>query len=548
MNAYYWGLAGDLMLMILFYWLVNHLYRKRKELTLERYYWGKRPNDIIQNQIVNMSGKREREFFDLLYNIYLIMVGWLMLLIVITLSVNHKNIWWKNIGDYCNQIVGLALTIVIGTFTVVGFILSVSKSYYITFSLKDLLEYIKIKEKLNHLFLYMFIILFSYFISPIIENNFSQSLFWSVKCLQPYCFALLVWSSGSACWKLLSVVVSEPRFEYEVLKTVRQKYWMVKEKQKYNCKVENSDAKQCIDKNVSLDGVTKDFAYLIMNCESSVSGLKNIREVKFISIPLFYKNLRWLRFICSVKNNFYCFCIMLGKDMLLAPYFNYKYFGELCFISLIVFILSTVWGCFFLSERNFYFFYDAQNIYLKTKMTKKLVGMYHKRNRRCGCKNFLIDIQNILSFYKYFLIQVENKDLPEKLIVLTINRMKTMNEETGKGNDLKHKMYILIIMMMYYFRYEQNSIKGTDNINLIQELKNNIQEVLEYKEYNIKENDDLRNWMDALISSINRETDKNDLTKLKNPLFSKFQDDLCKTMKASKPTRRVGVRTNSWTI
>jgi len=182
----------------------------------------------------------------------------------------------------------------------------------------------------------------------------------------------------------------------------------------------------------------------------------------------------------------------------------------MCGILISVFLLTTNNICLSkIIDSRFLFFLPPQDFKFKCDKIRRKKFI---KNVNYGYNVDVISMKNLLSFYKYILLQkpstedlIENCEEAKVLFEKQVSRKIVKKNHEGK----------------YEYKIDN------DNKVTVSELVKCIEhEGCDFLEYYHNKHVILKQWMNALVSSINLETEINNIRKLENKILNQFFDEI----------------------
>lgn len=492
--------AVEIIVLLIINWDIYKEYGD-KQIDEEMRYWGKKGE--VKTRSIIFEG------LNLLVYITVYFFGLAIIWYIVQDAIKSDKIFWNDMSELCNDILSDTLTIVIGITSMLGIIVGINKNYYITFSIKDIIYKLKFKEKIVATYVCTALIVIIHFVSPIFEWHHKREVTASCKLLKVYCFLSVVFFCGKIAYDLITIILSETKFEYECLKDLNSKIWRISV-------IENIETQ-----NISTEGTKKDVSYLCNILEKNIKKTKGLVEISFHSNFIEMENSSF-----KFKDRAIWATLILVIDIILCYQILDVNLGTFIVgIMGSIMLLLLTYGWFKLKRPNGFLLSYASQCFCVNNREGTYKRMIIGKNRKY--RRIIYSMIDLLSLYKFFLLcDIEANDKEKTYVnLLDLFEKEIRKKISLKADDEKVLYYVIILLTGAYLRYEVASDEEKEKViqNVTELLRDEKNYFLGYYE---KNENIIKQWMNALVSSINRETDPNDIKKLKNTELEKFYSKL----------------------
>ncbi len=482
---------GNIVILSIVYKYNKQILNEEDIFELKKFYWGRKKD--------YRRYTRKWDFDDniLFFSIYFSITLFIMVLALVLYG-KYPSLW-TGTGIYINEIPEILLNTFLGTFAIIGIAAVINKNHFITFSITDILEYFKIKDKM---FKMMFLVIVSFIIyfSSAILHNINIELYFAVKSLNMLNFLYFIYYTFNVCWITGSVFMSNSSFELKILDNLYQNF-IYKD----------------IDINTNKwdkDGVVYNLEYLLDRYCSLRENIKwnKLTRVRFDSI---YKNIKECKYIaCKAVVIYYSFIVAFSALILI---YNFDIWILIFIIVVYVIMAVITYAVYPLRIGLTNTVFSRCGYFLRYKIVKKYA--VNTIRPLSSWYKFVNSLQCILYIYK-IAINKEGTDENKNIEIEIIKYIQCRNQNARCDCDL-------LLCLILYLKYENNNdIKNWDDIYI--EILNGT-----CKEYLIDTNNITFQIINAVISDINRNSNgdynnkiqANDL-KLNNKMLYNFHDEL----------------------
>lgn len=475
--------------IIFFAGLKGNNFKKGSSMSeVRRYYYGNKGKIKYIKKI---------DYSTLIFDGFWVLFGYIFILFFIYILVlevyeNIPNIWIET-GKYIDEIPQLMINTFLGAFAVIGIATAINKKHFITFTIIDIFESYKIRNKIFNMILLICSTNIIFYISVIMKNMNIQKYYFSFKSLIFINFILFLYFTLRTCWIAGSICTSNPRFELKGLDHLYENFWY-------------TDIKMDTDK-WDTTGVEHNMEYLLQSYKEALKkiSLSKLENVKFVSILEDNDELKFLQYRAVIW--YYSFLCFMFSFFSLSMKF---YFGLIISIFTICIIMCVVtYSIRPLRKIASIVVYDRCGYAIQYD-TGKLKYRRTISTPISKWMEYIHSIQNILAFYKIAINKTENEEAEKTIIKYIMSNMQ--------GEDDLDILTALIL----YIKYEKvgntsemgEMYKGILTKGLDRVIIN--REGIAYK------------MMNAILSDINRDIKfkKDNKIELRNSKLYEFSTEL----------------------
>lgn len=491
-------LSGAILLLsnftIFFAGLKANSLKKRSSINeLRGYYYGNKGK---------IRYTKETDYSMFFFDGFWLFFGYILILffsysLIMGFYTGAPNIWSET-GKYIDEIPQLMINTFLGVFAVIGIATAINKKHFITFTIIDIFEIYKIKNKIFKIIILICSTYIIFYTSIIMKNMNIPKYYFSFKSLIFINFILFLYLALRICWIAGSICTSNPRFELKALNHLHENFWYT------GIKIDTD--------KWDTNGVEYIMEYLLKNYKVALKkiSLPELKKIKFVSALEEDEELKFLQYKAVIY--YYLFVCIMFSFFSLSIQFHFSSIVSIFIMCIIMCIVTCSTHTLRIVATTI--IYDRCGYAVKCNK-KKL--KYKKPVPFIMSKwmKYIHSIQNILAFYKMAVNKTDinraEHEEAEKTIINCITDSMQGKDDLG-----------ILLSLILYIKYEK--------VENISELDDVYEELLTggFDEIIMNREGITYQVMDAIVSDINREVKikEDNKIELRNPKLYKFSTEL----------------------